>query len=92
MQPLIAPLYHGVSVLEMIALLTDGAPEGKLPDAYDLVRSYWKTKATGNFETWWARALHDGVVPNTAAPVLGNAPQPAAITAAVTRLPPAASA
>jgi len=62
-QPLIAPLYGGKNAHEVIATLA-GQPD---QTAHDLVRQYWQgqTKAD-TFEVFWQKALHDGVVPNTA--------------------------
>jgi MoCo/4Fe-4S cofactor protein with predicted Tat translocation signal len=66
MQPLIAPLYAGKSVHEVLTMLTD-QPERS---GYDIVKSYWNSQHTGaDFEAWWRKAVHDGVVPNTALPV-----------------------
>jgi len=65
MQPLIAPLYTGKSVHEVLAMLT------AQPDrpGYDIVKSYWNSQHTGaDFEIWWRKAVHDGVVPDTALP------------------------
>jgi molybdopterin-containing oxidoreductase family iron-sulfur binding subunit len=62
-QPLIAPLYKGRTVHEFLATFSD-APERS---SYDIVRSYWQTQMTGDFESQWRKAVHDGVVPNTAA-------------------------
>src|ERR1700680_1082344 len=75
-QPLIAPLYGGKSALEVLATLA-GNP-GVL--AYDTVRLYWKDKlTTPSFEIAWAKALNDGVVPNTALPAINlTAKAPAA--------------
>jgi len=57
-QPLIEPLYGGISAHEMVALLS-GHPGKK---GYDLLREYWKTQWSGlDFEIRWRRALHDGV-------------------------------
>ena len=65
MQPLIAPLYAGKSAHEILTMLT-GQPERS---AYDIVKGYWATQHTGaDFEAWWRKAVHDGVVPNTALP------------------------
>jgi molybdopterin-containing oxidoreductase family iron-sulfur binding subunit len=57
-QPLIAPLYGGVSAHEILARLADE----KVSD-YEIVRGHWKKEwgETG-FESRWRRALHDGVV------------------------------
>jgi MoCo/4Fe-4S cofactor protein with predicted Tat translocation signal len=71
-QPLISPLYGGKSALEVLATLA-GNP-GVL--AYDTVRLYWKDKlTTPSFEIAWAKALNDGVVPNTALPAINVTPK-----------------
>ena len=62
-QPLIAPLYGGKSAHEVLAALSDQPEE----TGYELVRATWKTRMSGDFETAWRRALHDGVVAGTAA-------------------------
>ncbi|HEY0080605.1 MAG TPA: TAT-variant-translocated molybdopterin oxidoreductase [Pyrinomonadaceae bacterium] len=66
MQPLIAPLYNGKSVHEFLAAFTD-RPERT---SYDIVREFWRTQPqmSGDFDTAWRHALHDGVIPNTARP------------------------
>ena len=78
-QPLIAPLYGGKTALEVIATL------GGQPDKsdHDLVQEYWQGQAkVPNFDIFWQKALHDGVVPNTALPAVNvtakmpPAPQP----------------
>jgi MoCo/4Fe-4S cofactor protein with predicted Tat translocation signal len=64
-QPLIAPLYGGKTALEVIATL------GGQPDKsdHDLVQEYWKSETkVPNFDIFWQKALHDGIVPNTALP------------------------
>ncbi|MBW3670878.1 MAG: 4Fe-4S dicluster domain-containing protein, partial [Acidobacteria bacterium] len=60
-QPLIEPLYDGHTAHELLAIFT-----GDLnATAYDLVRDYWqgRVRVTGDFEKWWRRVLHDGVIP-----------------------------
>ncbi len=65
-QPLIQPLYGGRSAMQLLQSFTE-QPE-KTP--YEIVKSYWNGQHTGaDFEAWWRRAVHDGVVPNTALPV-----------------------
>jgi MoCo/4Fe-4S cofactor protein with predicted Tat translocation signal len=61
-QPLIAPLYDGKSAHELLAVcLGDPRRSG-----YDLVRAHWQEAARrSDFEAFWRRALHDGVVPGT---------------------------
>ncbi len=64
-QPLIQPLYGGRSAMQLLQSLTD-QPE-KTP--YEIVKGYWNTQHTGaDFEAWWRRAVHDGMVPDTALP------------------------
>ena len=65
-QPLIQPLYDGKSAHELLAVLL-GAPDSA---GYDLVRTYWQAELPGDFETAWATTLHDGVVTDTALPVV----------------------
>ena len=58
-QPLIAPLYDGRSEHEFLAAFT------KNPDrsGFELVRAVWKAVHAGvDFETFWQRSLHDGIV------------------------------
>jgi MoCo/4Fe-4S cofactor protein with predicted Tat translocation signal len=64
-QPLIQPLYNGRSALQILQMLTE-QPE---TSGYDLVKGYWAQQHTGaDFEAWWRRAVHDGVVPGSALP------------------------
>ncbi|MGP1308859.1 MAG: TAT-variant-translocated molybdopterin oxidoreductase [Phycisphaerales bacterium] len=65
-QPMIAPLFQSKSQIELLAMLL-GSQDA---DGYDIVRNTWKStlRQDGDaFERTWRRALHDGVVPNTAA-------------------------
>jgi molybdopterin-containing oxidoreductase family iron-sulfur binding subunit len=64
-QPLIAPLYGGTSVHQLLAGFTARLDE----TAYDTVREHWKAElGAADFEKRWQRALHDGVVAGTALP------------------------
>jgi molybdopterin-containing oxidoreductase family iron-sulfur binding subunit len=63
-QPLIAPLYGGKSAHEVIATLA-GQPE---KTSHELVQENWQNQS--NFDIFWQKALHDGVVPNTALPAI----------------------
>jgi molybdopterin-containing oxidoreductase family iron-sulfur binding subunit len=62
MQPLIAPLYGGKSAHDLLAGLS------KTPgrSAHDVVRDTWKAAAAqagaSDFEVYWRKAVHDGVV------------------------------
>jgi molybdopterin-containing oxidoreductase family iron-sulfur binding subunit len=65
-QPLIAPLYHGRSAHELVAVFTD---QLRVP-GYEIVRRTWRQhweghKTEGDFEQFWQTAVHDGVVAGT---------------------------
>lgn len=81
-QPLIEPLYGGKTPYELLALFTGqtAAP------AYELVRATWQTRLPGDFETAWRRALHDGVVPETAQPTAAPALDEGAVAESVAAL------
>ncbi len=63
-QPLIEPLYDGHTAHEFLASLTDRPDRS----SYDILREYWETRITGDFEAQWRTALHDGVVANQVKP------------------------
>jgi MoCo/4Fe-4S cofactor protein with predicted Tat translocation signal len=64
-QPLIQPLYGGRSALEVLNMMTDKP----LTPPYDLVKGYWQGQHKGeDFEAWWRRSVHDGVIAGTALP------------------------
>ncbi len=70
-QPLIAPLYGGKAAHEVLAAFSD-QPEQR---PYDAVRQYWQRQhASGDFEAFWRRTVHDGVMAGTAL-----APKPLAV-------------
>lgn len=72
-QPMIAPLYGGVSAAELIAaLLRHPGREG-----HEIVRETWRDKAPQgqDFETFWKTSVHDGVVAGTASPVVKVEPK-----------------
>lgn len=62
-QPLIRPLYGSRSIHEIAALLGDRPAAS----GYDLVRETWKDRGGGDFEAWWRRSLHDGLIADSAA-------------------------
>ena len=64
-QPLIEPLYGGRSAIEVLATLVEPEPVR----GFDIVRETLRPVA-GNqdFEAFWRRSLHDGLVPGTAFP------------------------
>ena len=75
-QPLILPLYNGRSAYQLLQMLTD-QPE---LSPYDIVKGYWSRQHQGaDFEAWWRRSIHDGVVAGSALPAKTPALQGAAI-------------
>ncbi len=84
-QPLIAPLYDSHSHLELLDALLQ--PDGRT--SYQIVRAYWseQSKAGKDFETWWRKSVHDGLIAGSALPPI----QPTVNSAAVSGLPPAHS-
>jgi MoCo/4Fe-4S cofactor protein with predicted Tat translocation signal len=63
-QPLIAPLYGGRSALDLVNALA-----GSSATAFQTVQGYWRNQGLpGDFNATWQQIVHDGVVPNTAAP------------------------
>jgi molybdopterin-containing oxidoreductase family iron-sulfur binding subunit len=85
MQPLIAPLYDGRTVQEVLAAFID-AQSGK--SAHDLVKDYWTRAYAGSVGGWamtdptgapfksadsmWRHVLHDGWVAGTARAEVGG--------------------
>ena len=66
MQPLIAPLFNGISPHEILSVFLG---ENGM-SSHDIVRNYWKSKqGESNFENFWHGALNSGIVPATAVPV-----------------------
>ncbi len=67
-QPLIAPLYDGRTAHDIVgAMLSSDTGQS----SYDIVRAYWQERTKlqgGEFDTFWRKALHEGMVPDTAAP------------------------
>lgn len=66
-QPLIAPLYNGKTAHEILTAFTS-RPENT---SYQIVQNYWKTQMGGSdeeFDRRWRRALHDGLIADSALP------------------------
>jgi MoCo/4Fe-4S cofactor protein with predicted Tat translocation signal len=92
MQPLIAPLYMSRSAYEMLATFN---PEPTGEDAltrpgseqsgYDMIRAYWASqKPAPDFDLWWKKSVHDGLVADSALPaktLTAKAPAPSGAAA-----------
>jgi molybdopterin-containing oxidoreductase family iron-sulfur binding subunit len=63
-QPLIAPLYGGKGALEALSLVAEGIEK----PGHERVKAHWKERVPRgvDFEVWWRRCLHDGVVEGSA--------------------------
>lgn len=64
MQPLIAPLYEGRQLVEVLGVLLDkGGAELR-----DVVKGYWarQMSATPNFDDVWQKYVHDGMIAGSA--------------------------
>jgi MoCo/4Fe-4S cofactor protein with predicted Tat translocation signal len=68
-QPLIEPIYGGMSPHELLAeLLGQTGVQG-----HDIVRGFWQEEIGAEnedpeFDRWWQQALHNGLVPDSALP------------------------
>jgi len=62
-QPLIAPLYDGKSVHEVVSIFAGPAEAS----GYEIVQGYWKKQRGGtDFDMFWRKSLHDGWVEGSA--------------------------
>ncbi|HET8547313.1 MAG TPA: TAT-variant-translocated molybdopterin oxidoreductase [Bryobacteraceae bacterium] len=66
-QPMIQPLYGGRTAAEIVALISGYKDQ----QSYQIVRNLWEQRLGG--EKGWRKALHDGIVPNTAWPTVNPA-------------------
>ncbi|MGH7248101.1 MAG: 4Fe-4S dicluster domain-containing protein, partial [Pseudomonadota bacterium] len=64
LQPQALPLYNGISMHEMLALLAEPVPS----TALEAVQATWKLRMGQDFAQAWRDALASGVVPGTASP------------------------
>src|SRR5262249_28535779 len=75
LQPLILPLYDSHSYLQVLEAIVSypGRP------AYEIVRSYWTGRSGArDFDAWWRKSLHDGLVETSALPQIRPAVSAAA--------------
>jgi len=64
LQPLIEPLYNGKSQHELLDWLLNR----EIHTSYSILRDFWQSRITGDFEKGWRRAIHDGIVADSALP------------------------
>jgi MoCo/4Fe-4S cofactor protein with predicted Tat translocation signal len=81
-QPAIEPLYGGKTAAELVALISDYKDQR----SYDIVKNFWVSTIAGG-EKGWRKALHDGIVANTAVQSAGSDPDFAAFSS----VPPASA-
>ena len=74
-QPLIAPLFHGLSAAELLA----GLLPAQQIAGYELLRAAWRAQRAGDFDLFWDSAIRLGFVAGTAAPAVPVVPDWAAI-------------
>jgi molybdopterin-containing oxidoreductase family iron-sulfur binding subunit len=88
-QPLTQPIFNGVPLVEMLALFLG---EGTYRTSYQLLQESWRTRSATltDFETAWETWVSVGVVPNTTATALAQAPDYAAAAAVVNAYTPPA--
>ncbi|HEV8542377.1 MAG TPA: TAT-variant-translocated molybdopterin oxidoreductase, partial [Verrucomicrobiae bacterium] len=66
MQPLIAPLFGGISEHELLDTVLHLQP---VRGSYDIVREFWRgQKLWDDFEMGWRKAVHDGLIGGSALP------------------------
>ncbi len=63
-QPLIEPLYDGKTAHEVLSVLLEDSPR----TSHDVVKEFWRAEKRGaaDFEAFWRKSLHDGLVEGTA--------------------------
>ena len=64
-QPLIAPLYEGRQLIELVSVLIDKGGR----EVRDVVKEYWQGQmaaTTPNFDDVWQKCIHDGVIAGSA--------------------------
>ena len=73
-QPMILPLYGGRTALDVVSALGGHPGVSNL----QILKDYWKTQHPGDdFDDFWAKSLHDGLVERTASkPVAVSAKPP----------------
>jgi len=88
-QPLVDPLYDGRSALEMVQLLEIAGTETAARTPLEIVKATWKRARGGaDFDAFFRRSLHDGVVAGSALGPKAVVPSPDAVPRALASLGP----
>jgi MoCo/4Fe-4S cofactor protein with predicted Tat translocation signal len=67
LQPLILPLYDSRTAEQVLDAILK--PPGR--SQYEILRAYWQEKSGArDFEQWWRKSVHDGLVANSASPAI----------------------
>lgn len=79
-QPMVAPLFNGISEIELLARVA----EYDETEGYTIVRYYWEDNTRADdLDAWWNRALHDGLVHDSASSAESVSLQLAEVAAAI---------
>ena len=81
-QPLIAPLFNGITEIEILARLAGE----DIVKPHEIVRATFKGIAPDDFEEGWKKFLHDGFLSGSAAKPVSLQPQAGAVASAVKAL------
>ena len=75
-QPLISPLNHGRSAIELMDVLLAPESQYNFRTGYEILREHWQTQINGqNIDQWWEQTVRRGIVP-------GSAPRPVQVSLA----------
>jgi MoCo/4Fe-4S cofactor protein with predicted Tat translocation signal len=93
-QPMLEPLFGGMSALEFLAWVSEQTNHEMLQTQRDgsyghqLVQDYWRDNGGAvDFASWWARSLHDGQLQDTAYAKEAVTLDPAGVALAVQATP-----
>lgn len=78
-QPLIAPLFNGMSDIEILSRLVGAGAVS----SYEIVRETFSTLVSGDIEAAWRKFLHDGFLPKSAAKAVSVSLSSSAVAKAV---------
>jgi molybdopterin-containing oxidoreductase family iron-sulfur binding subunit len=75
-QPLIYPLYSSHSYLKLL----DAILQFPGRSSHEIVQAYWQENSgAADFESWWRKSVHDGLIANSSLPAISVTPSHAAL-------------